>query len=59
MGGGWKLIVNLILSVISQLDGFVEFSLLPDKGNIWEYLVRKILNISDFYLAGGKSVKIF
>lgn len=60
-GGGWTLIVKLfpICSVFSQTDWFMESNLIPDKGNIWEYLVWKVLNTTDLCVAGGKSVRIF
>lgn len=38
----------------NQTNGFMESNLLPDKGNIWEYLAQKVLNIMDFCLGRGK-----
>lgn len=38
-------------------SGFIEPKLFPDKGNVWEYLAREVLNTTDFCLAGGRSVK--
>lgn len=51
------MILYLTCLVTYLTDGFIETNLFPDNGNIWEYLVREVLNTTDFCLKGGRSVK--
>ncbi|XP_032065239.1 uncharacterized protein LOC116503140 [Thamnophis elegans] len=60
MGKG-NIVINVfcccIMLTVTQVTAFLEPNLIPEKGNIWEYLAKEVLNTRDFCLESGRSVK--
>lgn len=52
-----KILFTAVFLYFKCISGFMEPKLFPEKGNVWEYLAKEVLNTTDFCLAGGRSVK--
>lgn len=52
--GEWGIVLILcIIYPVSHLsEGFMEANLFPEKGNVWEYLAKEMLNVTEFCLGG-------